>query len=300
MTTTTTRFESDSTWCTGWVTPGRGDGPRPGIVLVHGLGATHEMVLGQYEDAFAAAGITVLSFDFRHLGASGGEPRQLVSLRRHLQDVDAAWRHLRGLPGVDPARVALWGTSLGATHVLRYAARQPEAAAAVIQCPVVHGPSSARRAGPGPMIAVMPDILRDLGRALTRRPRHYTGIVGEPGDSAVVTIPGVKAKWEAMMPEGYRFDNRVTAASGLELVLSRAAHAARRISCPLLVCVCDREQLMNPRIADRVAARAARGTALHYDADHFDVYHPPLADQVIGDQVAFLAATLSPDRESDR
>ena len=300
MTTTMTRFASDGTWCTGWVTPGRGDGPRPGVVLVHGFGATHEMKLDQYEDAFAAAGLTVLSFDFRHLGASGGDPRQLVSLRRHVQDVDAAWRHLRGWPGVDPARVALWGTSFGATHVLRYAARQPEVAAAVIQCPVVHGPSAARQSGPGPMIRMMPAVLRDAGRALTRRPRHYTGIVGEPGDRALVTIPGAKAGWESIMPRGYRFDNRVAAAAGLGMILSNAARAARRIRCPLLVCVPDREQLTNPRIAGRVAARAARGTALHYAADHFDVYHPPLAGRIIADQVAFLTAAVSPDREEDR
>lgn len=299
-TTTATRFESGGVWCTGWVTPGRGDGPRPGVVLVHGFGATHEMKLGQYEDAFAAAGITVLSFDFRHLGASGGEPRQLVSLRKHLQDVDAAWQHLREWPGVDPARVALWGTSFGATHVLRYAARQPEAAAAVVQCPVVHGPSAARRSGLGPMIRMMPDVLRDAGRALTRRPRHYTGIVGEPGDRALVTIPGAKAGWESTMPVGYRFDNRVAAAAGLEMVLSRAAREASRIRCPLLVCVSDREQLMNPGIASRLAARAPRGTALHYDAGHFDVYHPPLAGRIIADQAAFLADALSPDHEENR
>ena len=299
MATTPMRFDSQGADCAGWVTPGDGDGARPGVVLVHGFGATREMKLAQYEEAFAAAGITTLSFDFRHLGSSGGEPRQVISLRRHLKDVQAAWSHLRRLPDVDAGRVALWGTSLGATHVLRYAARQPQVAAAVIQCPVVHGLSAARASGAGHMLRLTPAVVRDAWRAVVRRPRHYIGIVGQPGDRAMVTVPGAKGGWESVMPDGYAFDNRVAAAAGLEMLVSNAARGARRVRCPLLVCVADREVLMNPRIAERVAGQAANGTARHYDAGHFDVYHPPLVDQIIRDQVAFLTAALSPNGRCD-
>ena len=61
---------------------------------------------------------------------------------------------------------------------------------------------------------------------------------------------------------------------------------------PLLVCVCDRENLMDPKYAALVAHRARRGEAKHYDSDHFDVYHPPLVDQVLADQTAFLQEHL--------
>ena len=43
----------------------RGEGPHPAVVLVHGLGATHDMMLAQYEQHFAAAGIAELAFDYR-------------------------------------------------------------------------------------------------------------------------------------------------------------------------------------------------------------------------------------------
>ncbi|MFQ6228686.1 hypothetical protein [Nocardia sp. NPDC002869] len=48
------------------------------------------MMLGQYEQWFAQAGLAVVAFDFRHLGESGGEPRQLVSQRRYAEDRVAA------------------------------------------------------------------------------------------------------------------------------------------------------------------------------------------------------------------
>jgi hypothetical protein len=170
----------------------------------------------------------------------------------------------------------------------------------MIQCPVVHGPSAARASGAGHLIGLTPAVLRDAWRALARRPRHYIGIVGPPGDHAMVTAPGAKAGWESVMPDGYAFDNRVAAAGGLEMILSNAARRARRIRGPLLVCVADREELTDPRIAERVAAHAEHGTARHYDAGHFDVYHPPLVGQIIQDQVAFLTTWLSPNGEGDQ
>jgi hypothetical protein len=49
---------------------------------------------------------------------------------------------------------------------------------------------------------------------------------------------------------------------------------------------------MDPRYAALVADRAPRGVARHYDSDHFAIYHPPLIDQVLADQTAFLREHL--------
>ena len=76
------------------------------------------------------------------------------------------------------------------------------------------------------------------------------------------------------------------------MVTTSAVRHARRVSAPLLVCVCDRESLMDPKFAARVAHRAPRGVARHYDSDHFDVYHPPLVGRVLADQTAFLREHL--------
>ncbi|MCW2785398.1 MAG: hypothetical protein JWP74_1915 [Marmoricola sp.] len=285
-------FTVEGTRCAAWLTLPSGQGPFPAVVLVHGLGANHTMKLDQYEQHFAGAGIAVLAFDFRHLGESDGEPRQRVSMRRHRRDVHAALDHLRAHPDIDRTRVGLWGTSLGAMHVVRVAAERPDLAAAVVQCPIVFGPGAAAASGLVPVLQLAPVILTDAGRAALGMSRRYVKIVGEPGDRAIVGAPGAKDGWDSTVSPGGSFVNEITAASALGLVTTTATRHARRVRAPLLVCVSDNEGLMSPRHAITVADRAPRGERRHYPLDHFEVYHPPALASLLADQTAFLSRHL--------
>jgi pimeloyl-ACP methyl ester carboxylesterase len=301
--TTQTTFPSGDSYCAAWLTlPADSikNGPHPVVILVHGGGATHDMCLPQYERAFSAAGLAVLAFDFRHLGASGGEPRQLMSIRRYLADIDSAIRFVRAHPELDETRAGLWGTSFGASHVLAAAARHPELAAAVIQCPVIRGRSPALASGLFNMLRLTGPILSDLLRAALRLPRRYVQIVGRPGEQAFVTVPGALEGWRSVMPADYIFDGRVTAGAALIIAAYDASRYARKVACPLLVCVSDRETLMDPALAVRAAAEAPHGRAIHYPADHFEVYHPPLFEDIVGDQIAFFQEHLSEAKGAGR
>lgn len=285
-------FTSDGTRCAAWLTLPPGAGPHPAVVLAHGLGATRDMMLPQYERHFAAAGIATLSFDYRHTGASEGQPRQRFSMRAQQADIVAALRHLAAQPGIDAARLGLWGTSLGSLNVVRVAARRPEVRAAVVQCPIVHGPGAAGSLGVAGALRLTPAIAADLVRCVIGRGRAYVPIVGPPGGRAVVTAPGAEAGWNSTVPAGAAFDNRIAAADAIAMITASALRDARRVTAPLLVCVCDRENLMHPKHAVRVANRAVDGLALHYPSDHFEIYHPPLLDRVLADQTAFLKKHL--------
>jgi hypothetical protein len=162
----------------------------------------------------------------------------------------------------------------------------------VVQCPIVHGPAAARRLGLTAAVRLAPAIAQDALRALTRRGRRYLPIVGPPGSLAMVTAAGAEAGWNSTVPPDGHFDNRIAAADAVPLVTTSAMHLAHRISAPLLVCVCERENLMDPRHAAEVARRAPRGIARHYDSDHFEIYHPPLVHRVLADQTAFLKEHL--------
>ena len=157
--TTAVEFVSQGTRCAGWLTLPPGPAPHPGIVLAHGLGATHDMVLAQYEQHFAQSGIATMAFDYRHTGQSAGMPRQLFTMRRHQRDVGAALDFLRQHNSIDAQRVGLWGTSLGAMHVLREAAARTDISAVVVQCPIVHGPATLVRSGLRPAVCVAPAII---------------------------------------------------------------------------------------------------------------------------------------------
>jgi pimeloyl-ACP methyl ester carboxylesterase len=285
-------FRSDGTRCAAWMTLPQGSGPHPAVVLVHGLGATHDMMLAQYELHFAASGIATLAFDYRYTGDSDGQPRQHISLPKQRQDVVAALSYLGERPDVDPGRLALWGTSLGAMNVVRVAAGRSDLAAVVVQCPIVHGPGAARSLGVSGPLRLTPAIAEDAMRALTRRGRRYLPIVGPPGSRAVVTAPGAEDGWNSTVPPGGRFDNRIAAADVVAMVTTSALRHARRVTAPLLVCVCDRENLMDPKYAALLARRAPKGVARHYASDHFAIYHAPLVCRVLADQTAFLVEHL--------
>lgn len=285
-------FRVRDTRCAAWLTLPPDSGPHPAVVLVHGLGATHGMMLSQYEQHFAAAGIATLAFDYRNTGASDGQPRQHISTREQRVDVVAAVEHLKSRPEVDDGRIGLWGTSLGGMNVIRVAAARDDVAVAVVQCPIVHGPGAARRLGLRAALRLTPAIAEDLLRVVSRRGRRYVPIVGPPGSLAMVTVAGAESGWHSTVPPGGQFDNRIAAADAVAMVLTSATRHAPHIDAPLLVCVCDRESLMDPAYAALVASRAPLGVARHYDSDHFAVYHPPLLARVLADQTAFLQEHL--------
>lgn len=288
-----TTFPSGSDYCAAWLTLPKGDGPHPVVLLIHGGGATHSMMLAQYEKWFSAAGFAVVAFDFRHLGESGGLPRQLFSLRRYFEDIEAALAFIAARPELDAKRVALWGTSMGASHVVTMAARRPDIAAAVIQCPILQGRAPMLRSGLWHMLRFTGPIISDTVRALFGRNRRYVPLVGRPGELAFVNLPGAYEGWHSVVPPGAQFDNRIPAGgSTLQVLFYNAAASARNVRCPMLVCVCDNEELMDPAIAVKAAADAPRGIAKHYAADHFSVYHPPIVERMVADQIAFLTMHL--------
>ena len=285
-------FVSRGTRCAGWLTLPDGPGPHPGLVLAHGLGATHGMLLSQYEQHFAKSGVATLAFDYRYTGESDGEPRQQFSMRAHRQDVASACDYLRRHGSIDAARLGLWGTSLGALHVLQAAAHCVEVAAVVVQCPIVHGPGTLRRGGTLPVLRLTPAIAADALRRLRRAGRTYVPIVGSPGDLAAVTVAGALDGWYSTVEPGCTFDNRMAAMDVLGIAVSSAKRGVAKIEAPLLVCVSSRETLMDPRHAEDVATSAPRGVLRHYDGDHFQIYQPPLLSTLLADQTTFLQEHL--------
>ena len=117
-------FRSGDSFCSAWLyLPDSASESAVPIVVVmgHGLGGTREMGLAPHAERFVRAGMAVLAFTYRHLGDSGGEPRQVLSMTKQLADWDAALEYAAGLPEVDGSRVAVWGTSLGGGHAIAVA-----------------------------------------------------------------------------------------------------------------------------------------------------------------------------------
>jgi len=95
MSRTDVTFPSQGLELAAWSYLPEGEGPHPIVVMAHGFSGTRELRLDAYAERFQAAGLGALLFDYRHFGASPGEPRQLLDIRRQLEDWAAAIAHAR-------------------------------------------------------------------------------------------------------------------------------------------------------------------------------------------------------------
>ena len=282
-------FDSHGDRCAAWLyAPERRDARVPCVVMAHGFASTREEQLAPFGERFAAAGFAALIFDYRHFGDSEGEPRQLLDIRRQQDDYRAAVAYARTRDEVDPARVALWGSSFSGGHVVAVAAGDPSIAAVVSQSPFADGLAQATAAPPAVAAKLMALGLRDeLGSRLGRPPVHVP-VAGPPGSVAALTSPASAEGVRSILGEGSRWREEITARVMLRITTYRPVTDAARVSCPLLVCVADCDDLTPPEPAVRVAERAPRGELLRYGCGHFDVYGGPWHEAMVADQVAFL------------
>lgn len=93
--------------------------PMPGVVLAHGYMANLQMMEAAFVRAFIAQGFVILNVDRRGHGRSSGSlwsspPRPEARLENFDPEIRIAVAHLRGVPAVDPDRIALVGHSDGA------------------------------------------------------------------------------------------------------------------------------------------------------------------------------------------
>lgn len=250
------------------------------------------MRLDAYASRFVQAGLAALVFDYRHFGASEGEPRQLLDIKLQLADWTAAVAYTRSLEGIDTGRIALWGTSFSGGHIIQIAAQDQRIAAVVAQVPFVDG-FALLRADIRANMRLSAAWLRDELRRQQKKPPHYVKIVGSPGTLAAITSAGAEAGMLDMVYEGSPWENRVAGRIFLPVGFYRPIRAAPHVRCPLLICVCDRDTVTPPGPAIKAARKASRGELRQYSGSHFDIYVGALFEKAIADQCAFLGQHLA-------
>jgi len=289
-------FPSGDSFCSAWLyrpstTPGS---PMPMVVMGHGLGATREMGLAPYAERFVDAGIAVLVFTYRNLGDSGGKQRQVLSMKKQLDDWDAALKYASGLPGIDAERLAIWGSSLGGGHAIAVAARHPELRAAVSQCPFTDGVESVRALGARKSLTLTPYVLRDLAAMLRRTKPVTIPVAARPGEVALMNAPDALPGMYALLPSDYRWINEAAARSVLNIARYRPGRAAKRIKAPILICISQSDSVAPAGPTERYARQAPRGDVRLYPFGHFEFYLGEAFQQLVRDQTEFLVAHLSP------
>lgn len=293
-------FDSHGTRCAAWylraasdeLTTSRG---RPCVVMGHGFGATRDAGLLPFAERFAAAGCDVLVFDYRGFGTSDGTSRQDVHHLRHRQDYHAAIAAARARKGVDPSRVAIWGSSYSGGHVIVVAAQDPTIRAVISQGAAMDGLAALlllrKESGTRKVLALTAAGLRDVARALTRRAPHLVPIVGEPGSAAVISAPGAAEGYGAIM--GPTFRNEMRARGILRISANRPVRSAGKLACPAFVVVAEQDNVAPPSAVHAVTKKlGARADVLSFPCGHFDIYGGEIFEKSVTEQTEFLRRQL--------
>ncbi len=294
-------FPSNGETCAGWHLTGErdafsGERGRPCVVMAHGFGATMDSGLLPFAEAFAEAGLDTLLFDYRCFGASTGEPRQLAWPPRHREDYRAAVDFARGLDGVDPERIVLWGTSWSGGHVVYVAADDPGIAAVITQTPDMDGVRTLREigkyAGLGQQLRVTLAGIKDAVRMLRNQEPLMLPTVGRPGELAGMSSEESEPGMRAIAGPSWR--NEVTGRAVFAEWTNRAITRMDEVRCPILVQIADRDSIAPPAAARAAAWRAkGRVEVREYPCPHFDIYLGEQREQAIADQLHFLRRHLA-------
>jgi pimeloyl-ACP methyl ester carboxylesterase len=295
VTRTDVPFTSHGVACAGWHFRSdsaalTGPAGRPVVVMAHGFGGTMDSGLQPFAERLCDAGIDVLTFDYRGFGASDGEPRQTISIRRQQQDFHAAVDAARALDGVDTARIGLWGSSMSGAHVFQVAADRADVAAVIAMTPLTSGLAAGLASiGERSVLTALKWTADGMASKVAVRrggkPRTMP-LVARPGEVGALALDGAYESYTSMAGPTWR--NEIDASVGLEIGAIRTTAAAKRMRARLLVQIADFDRYVP---AESVAKTAVHGRAVvhHYPCDHFDVWpghdwHARAAE----DQVAFL------------
>ena len=158
-----------------------------------------------------------------------------------------------------------------------------------------------------PAMMTAPDVvegamqLMPTGSILTRRlSRYYRRYAAKrmqlPPDVSLTEtpecIPSARLYGMIETPGGGKMVNGISARFGIEIAFARPGSAMRKLQCPTLVCVCDRDSVAPAKPTIRMAKKAKHVELRHYDANHFDIYVGPRFEEVIADQITFFTRQL--------
>ncbi|MES1937846.1 alpha/beta hydrolase [Salinisphaera hydrothermalis] len=294
-------FDSRGTTCRAWFYPAQNesmDSPAgvPCIVMAHGLGGTRDAGLEPYAQIFADAGFAVLVFDYRYFGASDGRPRQLLSVPAQLADWAAAIAAVREIDGIDPDRVALWGTSFSGGHVIAAGAADKRVAAISAQGPMMDGRAAVlnvlRRHGLWHMLRLVIAGLRDRLADLAGAEPYRIPLVARPGGLAAMATDDAYDGYQAIVPDDWR--NEMSARTLLTLALYRPGRKVGRLRCPTLIQICDEDTVAPPESASAAADLGGENVVeRHYRIGHFDIYRGAGFRQSSSDQLQFFKRSLA-------
>jgi len=229
----------------------RPDGePRATVLMIPGSGPSdrdNDVYFPTLRAGLLDRGIAAASFDKRGVGQSTGDWRDTGPAEQSA-DVAAQLACLREMPGVDPARLGLFGHSQGGWVVLEAAASHPSVAFVITN------------SGPGVTMARQERFATEVHMTAAGAPAEAVAGALATQDTLVELVRG-GADFETVQAAAGDDGHGPSDAAELELVRRWLDHdpraALERLTCPLLAIFGD-EDLFTPVEESIAVFRAAR------------------------------------------
>jgi uncharacterized protein len=286
------RFASGDGECAATLLTASPDVARPCIILGNTMGATRADRLLDYAAHFASNGFAALAFDYRNFGESSGRFRQVCDIPGQIADFNAAIDFAKSRPEVDAHHIGLWGASLAGGHVVVVGARRRDIDAIVSFAPAADCAHIALHIGVRLLLRLVWASTRDVACIVFGAKPYTVPLTARPGQLGVMTTPHALDDYKAMVARGSLWRNAVAGRLFLRLPFYRPVRFAKHVAAPLLVGVCDKDDIAHPHRAAFMAALAPRGAKLHYPARHLSGFVGVIFDQSVADQTKFFKQHL--------
>ena len=270
-----------------------GLGPHPVVILQSGLGGPADSVY-PLTPAFVSQGLACLVYDHRYTGASDGEPRQLFDPWQQCRDLRHVITWVGLQPGIDKARIGLWGISIGAANSLFTAALDHRVKAIIALIPPVSG-ISARTLQPAETLAVLDArIPADREGQFLGQPAQTLRLHGLPGPNDPVMFSDHEGLEfvEQMLKHSKTFKNEIALASLDYLYEMEVTAYASRITQPLLMILASEDYVAPVDEAREMFSRVPEPKELvEYPGQHYEILSNHLPE-ILGRCGVWLKATL--------
>lgn len=266
----------DGTTLRGWFyPPAQAAGPAAIVVMAHGYSGVKGS-LTKYAEVFSAAGLAVLLYDHRGFGSSDGAIRQEIDPDQQVADLRDAITFAHTLPGIDPKRIGVWGSSFAGGHAINVAASDHRVKCIVAQVPMISGHETVRRMFLANRAAKLQKMFAEdrLARANGAEPQRIP--VFSTGDDICSLPPAVSDRFiKASEDEDPLWRNEVTLRS-LELMGAYEPGAVIELvgTTPTLMIVGLRDIITPADVALKAYERALEPKRLlTYPGGHFAAYY---------------------------
>lgn len=271
-----------------------GDTARPGIVVLAGYSGNTQADCTHMMKRLCAEGWFVLGFDYRGFGGSEG-PRNRHRPLEQAQNTYDAISYLQTVPGVDPERIGLYGTSFGGANGIWVTAHDERVRCLVTSVAVTHGERWMRLIRrPYEWLAFQERVVTDA----QRRVREGTPML-VPNGEIMIRDPDAQRQRAMHAENGHVFQSEERDLESAEACMRyRPEWVVDRIAPrPVLMIYAERDNLVPPEEQLSTFARCGEPKRLvklpragHYDS--YEFRNPVTCQIVYAETIAWFREHL--------